>query len=290
MTQPIYTSPPLNGHSKFRLQNLPVIFNLNFITKSILAGYAVDPQKDDLILDMCAAPGGKTLHLDFLSQQQSTIVALDRSASRLETLMNATKDSTSIFPFVCDSSSCVMAKLIDIPNPKEWIFEFLKTTARGSKVKKWPRCGFDRILLDAPCSALGQRPNVCLEPSKTDLKALKAHAQKQQCLLQAAVKLLKPGGRLVYSTCTFSPFENEDNVAFVLKGFPEVSLVSFGKEWHARGVSKGWNREGFADPFLSPEEREKVLRFDLDTQIQMPDGQHVNTIGFFIAVFEKQIN
>jgi 16S rRNA C967 or C1407 C5-methylase (RsmB/RsmF family) len=255
-----------------------------------LAGYAVDPQEGDLILDMCAAPGGKTLHLDSLSHQKCTIVALDRSASRLDALMVVAKNSPTIFPFVCDSSSCVMTKSMNISHPKEWILELLTTATKGSKVKKWPRNGFDRILLDAPCSALGQRPNICLDSSKTELKVLRAHAQKQQCLLQAAVKLLKPGGRLVYSTCTFSPFENEDNVAFVLKKFPELSLVSFGKEWHDRGASKGWDREGLADPFLSQQDSEKVLRFDLDTQILLPNGESVNTIGFFIAVFEKAIN
>ena len=87
----------------------------------------------------------------------------------------------------------------------------------------YPPSSFDKILLDAPCSALGQRP--CLGNPITE-KQLSSIPPVQRKLLSTAVKLLKPGGTLVYSTCTFVSEENEEQIAWLLNHFPEMCLES----------------------------------------------------------------
>ena len=85
---------------------------------------------------------------------------------------------------------------------------------------------FDRIMLDPSCSALGLRPRLLHD--RTSVAELQGYAKLQRILLRWAVKLLKPGGTLVFSTCTFNPLENEANVAFALRTFP-LQLVPQGR-------------------------------------------------------------
>lgn len=82
---------------------------------------------------------------------------------------------------------------------------------------------FDRILLDAPCSALGQRPSIRNDMS---LRELHSYPRLQERLLSAAVRLLKPGGVMVYSTCTFIPEENEIQMEKLLNIHSNLKLES----------------------------------------------------------------
>ena len=86
----------------------------------------------------------------------------------------------------------------------------------------FPAESFDKILLDAPCSALGQRPSLSNPISS---KELASYPSLQRKLLSAAVKLLRRNGTLVYSTCTFTSGENEDQIGWLLERYKEMRLL-----------------------------------------------------------------
>ncbi|CAI5465095.1 unnamed protein product [Closterium sp. Yama58-4] len=138
---------------------------------------------------------------------------------------------------------------------------------------------FDRVLLDGPCSALGLRPR--LFAANVSLGELRKNAVYQRRLIDAAVRLVKPGGTLVYSTCSINPGENEANVRYALDTYPHLSLLAPPPELHlgqpglvgGLTVSDGtackeWLREG---------EQHKVMSFH--------PSHTLDTIGFFLAKF-----
>jgi 16S rRNA C967 or C1407 C5-methylase (RsmB/RsmF family) len=130
-----------------------------------------------MVLDMCAAPGGKTSHLACLMQDTGKIIALDKSDRRLH-ILKSTFQTDHIESW---GISCVEAIKMDATR----VVEFFKPET------------FDRVLLDAPCTGLGQRPRLNFQPAP-----IKETANYQRQLLAEACKVLKVGGRLVYSTCT----------------------------------------------------------------------------------------
>jgi 16S rRNA C967 or C1407 C5-methylase (RsmB/RsmF family) len=140
----------------------------------------------------------------------------------------------------------------------------------GGHPKGFPPESFDRILLDPPCSGLGNRPRL---KDTQSMKTLEGHAAYQRKLVHTAIPLLKPGGVLVYSTCTISPLENEEMVAYILKTFPEMCLVP-PPDPYCLGL------EGLATSSLGDEQRKCVQRFDPRVMPEMT--------GFFIAKFVKQ--
>jgi len=191
---------------------------------------------------MCAAPGGKTTHLAALMANQGEITALDVSEAKVTRINdNANRLGVTI----------LVAKRMDA----------------GKSAKAFGHGFFDRVLLDAPCSALGTRPKLC---ETIKLKELKNHPKVGAKLMEAAVEVLKPGGVLVYSTCTYCPLENEEQVAHALKTLP-IELEEIPPEL------RGFGEEGLTTTTLAPEDAKKVRRFP-------PSG---GTIGFFMARFVK---
>lgn len=131
---------------------------------------------------------------------------------------------------------------------------------------------FDKVLVDAPCSGLGQRPSLSF--NEFSLDSLRKTAEYQRKLLSEAFKVLKPGGVLVYSTCTINPMENEENVMWLLNQYQsKIELV----EPNLRAYAS----EGLPSIIKDPSIRSKVLRFD---PIRTPQ-----TIGFFAAKFMKKM-
>ena len=164
----------------------------------------LDVHPDDVVLDACAAPGGKTTHLAELMQDKGAIYAVDRVGSRLELLRSNCRrlGIKSVVPIVSD-----------IRHPSGWQ-KFMKEPAR-KKTDPVMRC--DRILVDAPCSGLGVLRRHPEAKWRKDGEAFGRHHNTQVQILESVAPCLRPGGVLVYSTCSTEPEENESVIEHFLQ-------------------------------------------------------------------------
>ncbi|RIA93621.1 S-adenosyl-L-methionine-dependent methyltransferase [Glomus cerebriforme] len=268
MTQPLYRTPSISTSLSSHLS--PLIFLQN--KPSILVGHLLNPQPEDIILDMCASPGGKTTHIASLLQRNSRIdkfidgivIATDRSKQKIDKInQNAVKCGVKhlVKSFILDATKAILSNN-DVIN-----FKDLKC---GDQIKGFPKESFDRILLDPPCSNLGQRPNFSVNAKLSDITITIPDYQRK--LFTSAYKLLKPNGILVYSTCTFNPAENEQIISWALKNFPDLSLIE-------PEIKLG--DPGLKDAGLNESQRFMVQRFDPGIK------SGYDTIGFFIAKLKK---
>ncbi|KDO27446.1 hypothetical protein SPRG_07034 [Saprolegnia parasitica CBS 223.65] len=255
-------APPLNGvlAGELYMQNTP----------SSVVAHVLNPKAGETVLDMCAAPGGKTSHLATLMQNKGTLVACDRSKRKVLE-MKSYFDSIGlsiITPIRLDSTQSVRPKDSDVLSVQEIIAAAAKarTNEKLLQIDGFSPETFDKILLDPPCSALGLRPRLL---HACNMSELDQYSNMQRNFLWAAVFLLKPGGTLVYSTCTVNPNENEKMVAHALKEYP-LELVP---------QSPIVGAPGLLDMGLSPEDAAKVQRFD--------PSDAIDTMGFFCAKFTK---
>lgn len=156
----------------------------------------LDPRPGDSIIDACAAPGGKTMYIASQMQGEGKLLAIDAQPERLK-LLEQVKERYD--------AGWVYSKAADL---RESGLEFQA----------------DKVLLDAPCSGLGvlaKRADLRWKRSLNDIKNI---TELQVELMDAAASLVKPGGLLVYSTCTIEPDENEDQIKAFLDRHPEFSL------------------------------------------------------------------
>jgi 16S rRNA (cytosine967-C5)-methyltransferase len=156
----------------------------------------LDPKPGDVVLDMCAAPGGKTAYIAEKMKNEGKIIAIDKFETRLNILMKNLErlKVKNVLPVVADSA----------------VYDEQK---------------FDKILLDAPCSGLGtlsKKPDIKWKRTYSDILRL---SEIQSILIENAAKLLKPGGILVYSTCTTLPDENDQTIFKFLENHKEFSIV-----------------------------------------------------------------
>ncbi|MDQ2714519.1 MAG: 16S rRNA (cytosine(967)-C(5))-methyltransferase RsmB [Chloroflexota bacterium] len=164
---------------------------------SALIAYLVDPQPGECIVDLCSAPGGKTTHCAALMQNQGRILAVDLHRHRLHLIQtNAKRLGITMIEEVCaDGRTLHLDHLAD------------------------------RVLVDAPCSGLGvlgRRSDARWNKAESDLQGLRV---LQLELLQHASTLVKPGGRLVYSTCTIDIDENEGIVQTFINNSSDYKLL-----------------------------------------------------------------
>jgi 16S rRNA (cytosine967-C5)-methyltransferase len=167
---------------------------------SMLVAEAVAPEEGQRVLDCCAAPGGKTAHMAEKMQDRGHIIANDVHAHKCELILEQAERL---------GLGCIDAVTGDALDLN----------------KRYPEASFDRILLDAPCSGLGvirRKPDVKWSKSASDIKDI---SSLQRELLDCVAPLLKPGGILVYSTCTIESAENEDMVADFLSRHPEYQAM-----------------------------------------------------------------
>jgi len=153
------------------------------------------PEPGERVLDLCAAPGGKTTHIAALMENAGEVVAVERHAGRAEALRRTAErmGATSVEVRTADAARAEL----------------------GS--------GFDRVLVDPPCSDLGtlaSRPDARWRKTPEQVERL---AVAQASILRAGARAVKPGGVLVYSTCTISPDENEGVVQGFLDAHPEFA-------------------------------------------------------------------
>lgn len=262
MTEPLYQSPSFDGV----LPNLAFLQNL----PSVVVGHVLGPRPGERVLDMCSAPGGKTCHIASLMKDQGQVVALDKIRNKIERVRQN-------------------VQMMQLQSVKVFCFDSVKAVSSGTEMLQdttgppFRPESFDRVLLDAPCSGLGQRPNMA---NTWSLKEICSYQPLQRKLFQAAVSLLRKGGVLVYSTCTVTLAENEEQVAWALKTFPCLTLQP--QEPHI-------GAEGMPGAGLAPEQLRLLQRFSPELSWEqtpanapLPCRADADTIGFFIAKFQKK--
>jgi len=175
-----------------------------------LAVPLLDPQPGERILDACAAPGGKTVHLLEYQPKLRHLLALDISASRLTRIQQNLERPGWMTP-----AERIKLQQGDVTQPADW----------------WDGDPFDRILLDAPCSASGvirRHPDIKVLRRDTDLDSL---VKLQQQSLLALWPLLKPGGILLYVTCSILKQENTQQLEHFLTTQADASLSPLPQSW-----------------------------------------------------------
>lgn len=160
----------------------------------------LDVQPGQLVLDACAAPGGKATHLAALMKNQGEIVAVDRAAARLTRVMDNCRrlGVTIVRPVVGD--------VANLPGGDSTAATSTWPSLRSIAARGRP---FDRILLDAPCSGLGVLRRHPEGKWYKQAETIARHRETQRRLLEATSRLLRPDGVLVYSTCSVEPEETE---------------------------------------------------------------------------------
>jgi len=178
---------------------------------SMYVAKVLDPKPGSIIVDMCAAPGGKTSHIYELVRGKAKIYAFDHSRKKIEKLKRELMRLGHKGIIVVRADSRYLDK--DFP---------------------WLKA--DYVLLDPPCTALGVRPKLYDRKTGNDIVSA---ADYQRQFLRTAWNILKPGGILVYSTCTLTMAENEDNIRYAVEelGFELEEAIPF------RGSRGYWCKE-----------------------------------------------
>lgn len=161
-------------------------------------------EEGERVLDLCAAPGGKATELAAKLRHTGLLVANDASASRTKALLKN-------------------LEVFGMPN-------ILITSEMGDKLDRYFHAYFDKILIDAPCSGEGMfRKQAHMIPA-WEKQGPEVFSGMQREILDQASELLKPGGTMLYSTCTFSELENEGSIDCFLKNHPDFHLADI--PWH----------------------------------------------------------
>lgn len=172
---------------------------------SQLVAMLVDAKPGDRVVDFCAGAGGKTLALGAQMANKGHVIACDISEGRLKRAAERFRKA---------GVHNVMTRLLSSESDK-WV--------------KRHKLGFDRVLVDAPCSGTGtwrRNPDARWRPEEE--QGLDALIALQGKILTSAARLVKPGGRLVYATCSLLVEENEEQVARFLAAHPDYSVVPIG--------------------------------------------------------------
>ncbi|MBI3545300.1 MAG: RsmB/NOP family class I SAM-dependent RNA methyltransferase [Gammaproteobacteria bacterium] len=178
---------------------------------SQLLSLMLEPKRNEMVVDLCAGAGGKTLHLGALMANTGTVYAMDVSVRRLEKLKPRLK-----------RSGLNNVRTVSISHERDARIQRLY-----GKI--------DRVLVDAPCSGTGTlRRNPDIKWREINLAEL---TDAQQRILAAAAKLLKPGGRVVYATCSLLREENENIVAAFLAANPDFRTIPAGEILARRHVA-----------------------------------------------------
>jgi 16S rRNA (cytosine967-C5)-methyltransferase len=206
---------------------------------SQLLGFLLAPRRREMVVDFCAGAGGKTLLLGAMMRSEGRLYAFDVSSQRIHRLRARVARSglSNVQPEVVAHEHDTRLKRL------------------AGKI--------DRVLVDAPCTGFGtlrRNPDLKWRQQPADLSALQ---EKQTRILEAAAKLIKPGGRLVYATCSFLPAENDAIVDAFLSAHPQF-------------------RELDCTELLARQD----IMIDCGTRLRLLPHRH-GTDGFFAAAFER---
>lgn len=204
----------------------------------------------DKVLDLCAAPGGKSTELAAKLKGEGVLIANDISNSRAKALL----------------------KNIELFGVKNAVV----ISEPPSKLVNYFEGYFDKILVDAPCSGEGMFRKSPSIMKNWEQYGVDYYNKLQKEIILSAAKMLKPGGKMVYSTCTFSPEENEGTIAFLLKHFPEFRILN--PLTKQENVSYDGFAPGRPEWVDGPEELKNCIRL-------WP--HRIQGEGHFIALLEK---
>jgi NOL1/NOP2/sun family putative RNA methylase len=219
---------------------------------SMLPIFVLKPKQNEIILDLCASPGSKTTQAAAMMNNTGNIIANEISMGRIA-ILNANLERCGVM------NTIVTRK---------------EGTALCNTLMKKSRVRFDKILVDAPCSGEGtlrKSPKTFLMWNE---KMIKKIASTQRRLAETAIRLLKDGGEMVYSTCTLAPEENEEIVNNLINKFDiEVEQINLPLKYR-EGICS-WQGKEYS------KEVSKCLRLY---------PQDNNTDGFFVAKIRKLSN
>jgi NOL1/NOP2/sun family putative RNA methylase len=211
---------------------------------SMLPSLILNPKSNDIVIDMCAAPGGKATHLAQMMNNEGSLILIERNRKRIPALEMNIRRMGIINSIVLNFDATELNKL-DIKA--------------------------DKILLDAPCTGEGLiREDPSRKKSKT-FADIKKMAKIQTQLLNAGLKVLKPGGELLYSTCSITPEENELVLHETLQNSSDYSIVKIKEQYGVNGYTNIFGAN---------------LREDIKLSQRLYPHLH-NTIGFFICLIKR---
>jgi len=215
---------------------------------SIVPGLILNPQPGERVLDIAAAPGSKTTQLAALMKNTGLLIANDASFQRVRGLIGNIDRAGCLNVVVCRMGGVALARLIG------------------------ESC--DRVLVDAPCSSEGTIRKSDKALARWSVRAIQRFSKLQKGLIGAGFQALKPGGVMVYSTCTLAPEENEAVVAHLIQRYPEavVGDVSLPGLVMRPGLTE-WNGAVFPD---AVRRCRRILPQDNDTE------------AFFVALISKR--
>jgi len=214
---------------------------------SMLPALVLKPKERDFVLDLCAAPGSKSTQIAQLMKNTGIIVANDVRIDRIKALTTNLQR--------CGVSNCVV------------------TMMDGNAFRN-VNIEFDKVLVDAPCSAEGAIRKNYNVLKMWNLRMIEGLSKLQKKLIETGFMKLKEGGRLVYSTCTLAPEENEEVVDFLIKKYENAKVEPV----KIRGLKLRKGIEEWEDKKFS-KEVEKCARIY---------PQDNDTEGFFIASIIKK--
>lgn len=188
---------------------------------SMMSALALGAEPGDFVLDVCASPGSKTTQIAAGMQNRGTLIANDIKIDRVA-ILSANLER-------CAVTNCVVTRL-----------DGVGLCARLAKHDFL----FDKILLDAPCSGEGTLRSSAKTFVMWNPKVVDNMGRMQKKLLVSALRCLKVGGTLVYSTCTHAPEENEAVIDFALKNFP-VAVERVSLPLHTRSGVDRWKQDVF---------------------------------------------
>ena len=230
----------------------------------------LDPQPGERICDLCAAPGGKSTQIAGRLQGQGFLL--------------------------CNEWSPKRAKILSQNIERMGVANALVTNETADNLARHLPGFFDRVLIDAPCSGEGMFRKEEAAVTDWSQETVEMCARRQAEILDAGAQLVRPGGRLVYSTCTFAPEENEWTVAAFLQRNPDFFLEPVDAPWFTpagEGQFRLWPHkllgEGHFAAVLRRQGEEPVagtpctggklpkeyLQFSKDLQLQLPAGKAI---------------
>ena len=242
---------------------------------SMLPIIALNPQPNELVLDLCASPGSKTTQASALMKNTGTIIANEISMSRLKILASNLERCGCTNTIITRKDGVAFCQRIKkyMQSPSEANKEIAVQALEESRRKPAGCLQFDKILVDAPCSGEGTLRSTPQTYIMWNPNTIKTLSKLQKQLITASFEILKVGGEMIYSTCTHAPEENEAVVNFLLDEFKEkVNIESIKLPIKCRPGLLGW-----AGGVFNKELKKSCRIYPQDN----------NTEGFFLVKIKK---